>query len=360
LLSIPIASYCSIKRLVLENLHSLKIKPLINLFGITCIFAYKPITFVNYDLLTVLVKLFCLKIENKMLRFFILTLFFLLSITAYAQGSYSPDENNQVSISEKKSASKATAADILSSLEKAVHTKIINEISILTGSAELGFLYKTGNTHSADIKTGIDVRFEKDRWLSLLNIDLLIKKTDITDKETNELHFKTTDQKWTVASQTNYSLDSSEKHYIYGNVWYEENEFSSFINQSSISTGWGRHWYKTNKASLWGDIGPGFKSDKFRATDKAPTETITSWIIQAQALYIRKLGEHVELKQSLSAKQAIKTGENSIYKAKTSITTKLISTLQLKFTFTVNYNTDIENNQENLDTQTAVTLVYSF
>jgi putative salt-induced outer membrane protein YdiY len=89
-------------------------------------------------------------------------------------------------------------------------------------------------------------------------------------------------------------------------------------------------------------------------------QILPSWIIQAQALYIRKLGEHVELKQSVSAKQAIKKGENSIYKAETSITTKLISTLQLKFTFTMNYNTDIEDDKKNLDTQTAVTLVYSF
>jgi putative salt-induced outer membrane protein YdiY len=300
------------------------------------------------------------KIENKMPRFLILTLFYLLSVTAYAQGRYSQDETKLVSISEKQTSTQATATDILSSLEKAVKTKTSNKKPMLTGSAELGFLYKTGNNHSADIKTGIDLRFEKARWSSLLNIDLLIKKTDIADEDTDELHFNTTDQKWAIASQTNYSLDNSEKNYMYGNVWHEKNKFSSFINQSSISTGWGRHWYKTDNASLWGDIGPGFKSDRLRDTDTEPAKTITSWIIQAQALYIRKIGEHVELKQSLSAKQAIKTGENSIYKAETSITTKLISTLQLKFTFTVNYNTDIENNQENLDTQTAVTLVYSF
>lgn len=234
-----------------------------------------------------------MKIENKILHFLVLTLFFLLSVTAYAQGSYSQVENNLVSISENNSRSTATTADILSSLEKTVQTKMVNMRPTLTGSAELGFLYKTGSTHATDMKTGIDLRFEKDRWLSLLNIDLLIKKTDIADEDTGELHFKTTDQKWTVASQTNYSLGNSETHYIYGNVWYEENEFSSFINQSSISTGWGRRWYKTNNASLWGDIGPGFKRDQFRATDTEPTNTITSWIIQAQALYIRKLGEHV-------------------------------------------------------------------
>jgi len=295
-----------------------------------------------------------------MFRYLLPISFFLLSVTAYAQGGYSQGEISQVSISEKNAHSRATAADILFSLEKKLQTKIVTIKPILTGSAELGFLYKTGNTHSADIKTGIDLRFEKDRWLSLLNIDLLIKKTDIADKNTGDLHFKTTDQKWTIASQTNYSLDNSEKNYIYGNVWYEKNEFSSFIEQSSVSTGWGRHWYKTNEASLWGDIGPGFKRDQFRSTDKEPTKTITSWIIQAQALYIRKLSEHIELKQHLSAKQSIKTGENSIYKAETSITTKLISTLQLKFTFTVNYNTDIEDDKKNLDTQTAITLVYSF
>ena len=295
-----------------------------------------------------------------MFHFLVLTSFFFLSVTAYAQESYSQNENNDVSISEKNSRIEATAADIVSSLEKTVQTNTINIKSVLTGSAELGLLYKTGNTHSADIKTGIDLRIDKNRWLSLLNIDLLIKKTDKADADTGELHFITTDQKWTITSQTNYSLDSNEKNYIYGNIWYEENEFSSFINQSSISTGWGRHWYKTNEASLWGDIGPGFKRDKFRAVDKEPTKTITSWIIQAQALYVRRLSDHVELKQYFSAKQAVKVGVNSIYKAETAITTKLISTLQLKFTFTVNYNTDVEDNKRNLDTQTAVTLVYSF
>ncbi len=295
-----------------------------------------------------------------MFRFLVLTSFFLLSVTAYAQESYSQNENNQVSISGINAPSNATATDVLSSLEKAVQTNTAHSVPILIGSAELGFLYKSGDTNSADIKTGVDLRFEQDRWLSLLKIDLLIKKADIADEDTGDLHFKTTDQKWTIASQTNYSLGRSEKHYIYGNVWYEENDFSSFTSQNSVSSGWGKHWYKTNEASLWADIGPGFKRDQFRATDTEPTTTITSWIIQTQALYIRKLNDHVELKQYFSAKQAMKKGENSIYKAETALTTKLISTLQLKFTFTVNYNTDVEDDKKNLNTQTAITLVYSF
>jgi len=294
-----------------------------------------------------------------MIRSFAFTSFFLLSVTAYAQGSYSHTENKQISVNEKSPSSSATAADIISSLEAPVETKEIKTSPMITASAELGFLYKTGNTNSGDIKTGVDFRLEKGSWLSLLNIDLLIKKADIAD-ESGETHFKTTDQKWTLSSQTNYSLDNKEKNYIYGNVWYEENEFSSFVNQSSVSTGWGRHWYKSNKASLWGDIGPGYKRDLFKATSTEPERTSDTWIVQAQALYIRKLGEHVELKQYFSAKQAIDTSENSIYKAETTVITKLISTLQLKFTFTLNYNSKVEATKEKLDTQTAVTLVYNF
>lgn len=295
-----------------------------------------------------------------MLSILLLISFSLLSVTAYAQGRYSQNENNQLSISKEKPNVKISINKNSSADNKPEITINTVEKPVLIGSTELGFLYKAGNTHSADIKTGLDLRFEKGRWLSLLNIDLLLKKADVADKETGKLHFKTTDQKWNIASQTNYSLETDEKHYIYGNAWYEENKFSSFIKQSSFSTGWGKYWYKTNQASLWSDIGPGFKREQLRASTKTLGNTITSWIIQAQMLYIRKLNEHVELKQYLSAKQVINSGENSIYKAETSITTKLISTLQLKFTFTLDYNTDIKDDKNNLDTQTAFTLVYSF
>jgi putative salt-induced outer membrane protein YdiY len=286
-----------------------------------------------------------------MIRSFTFISFFLLSVIASAQETHTN--------SSKKISSHASAADILSSLEAPDTNTKIQKPPMLIASAELGFLYKTGNTHSGDFKTGVDLRFEKGSWLSLLNLDLLLKKSDIADAD-GDYHFKTTDQKWTLSSQTNYSLDNNEKNYIYGTIWFVENEFSGFENQASISSGWGRHWYKSQDSSLWGDIGPGYKRDLFKASETEPQRTADTFIVQAQALYIRKLGEHIEFKQYFSIKQALKTSENSIYKAETSVTTKLISTLQLKFTFTLDYNSKVETEKEKLDTQTAVTLVYSF
>lgn len=227
-----------------------------------------------------------------------------------------------------------------------------------TGSAELGFLYKTGNTQSLDVKTGFDLRYEKDKWASKLDLDLLIKKADVVmaDETTS---FETTDRKWTLDSKTNYTL-GDDKNYMYGNLWYEDDAFGSFDSRSSFSAGWGRHWYKNDVSSFWADIGPGYKRDVAYNEDRTATTTNTSWIAQVQALYLRKINEHVEFKQTASAKVATSSGENSSYDAETSITTKLISTLQLKVAFKIEYNTEVAIDKKNTDTQTTATLVYSF
>lgn len=234
------------------------------------------------------------------------------------------------------------------------------EKPMFDGSAELGFLFKTGDTESLDIKTGFDLRYQKDKWLSLLELDLLIKKANV--EQAGDTSFQTTDRKWTLNSQTNYTL-GDDKNYIYGNLWYEEDKFSSFESRISVSSGWGRHWYKTDKSSFWADFGPGFKRDIAHITVNGvnvDTEKRDSWIAQAQGLYLRKINEHVEFRQTASAKFAVSSGENSVFDAETSVTTKLISTLQLKVAFKIEHNTLVAETKKNTNTQTTATLVYSF
>ncbi len=226
-------------------------------------------------------------------------------------------------------------------------------------SAELGFLFKTGNTSTGDVKAGLDVDHTYNEWTNLFRADVLYKNAEVetvdADGNTDD-EYETTDQKWTVTTQTNYQLSKETKNYVYGSFWFEDDRFSSFDNQSSISAGWGKEWYKTENSSLFADIGPGYKRDEIRETG----DTESSAIVQAQALYKRQLNEHVQFKQFFGAKYAVKSGRNSTYKAETSITTKLIDTFQLKFSFTLDHNTEVSAGKDRTDTQTAVTLVYSF
>lgn len=256
-----------------------------------------------------------------------------------------------------------TLALCCASLTTFAEEKKTEEVSPFKASAELGALFKTGDTKSGDIKAGFDVDYEEGQWRSALRFDLLVRKTENEveqeDGSTDD-EFETTDQKWTIVSQTNYTIEPNGKNYIYGNASYEDNRFSSFDSQSSVSSGWGRRWFENEVASLDADIGPGFKRDVLKEKDENGDRRHDSFIIQSQALYKRKINSHVEFKQLLVAKIAPESGDNSTYKAETSITTKLIETLQLKFSFTVDHNTDVDEDKENTNTQTAMTLVYSF
>lgn len=249
-------------------------------------------------------------------------------------------------------------SSILSPLTFAEDVKAEEKTSPYSASAELGLLFKTGNTKSSDIKVGFSGKYEEGKWLSLLNFDLLIKKVEQADANGND-EFATTDQKWTIVSQTNYKLND-DKHYVYGNAFYEENRFSGFDNQSSVSLGWGRHWYKSEKASLFADIGPGYKRDVTTATETKLSETNSNLIVQAQALYLRELNSHVDFKQLLVAKYAVSSDENSTYRSETSVVADLIDSLQLKFSLRIDYNTVVEEDKEELDTQTSLTLLYTF
>lgn len=292
-------------------------------------------------------------------------LFLLLSLifTSTAVNSKAYPDNNVEKYHPKNNKELASTEDILASIEHAQKISTATK-PVFSASAQLGLLFQTGNTKSADIKAGLDFRYEKNLWRSLLIFDGLLKKTELTDEQ-GDTNFETTDNKWSVVTQTNYTVDTKKRNYLYGNLFYEENRFSSFESQASLSTGWGRRWYEDAKASLDADIGPGFKRDVTKptqASDDAPflSETRDSIILQAQALYIRKINEHIEFKQLFVAKHAIESGENSLYKAETSVTSKLIDSLQLKLSFVVDYNSKVEQDKANTDTQTAAVLVYSF
>ncbi|NQY86413.1 MAG: DUF481 domain-containing protein [Colwellia sp.] len=252
-----------------------------------------------------------------------------------------------------------TALCLLPLVSYTVSAEGTDKESAFTASAELGFLYKTGNTKSADVKAGFNVKHEKDKWRTSVAFNVLAKKTETKDEAGNK-SYESTDNKWDILTQTNYTVGASDKNYLYGNLAFEQDKFSGFESQSSLSAGWGRQWYKTKSSSLFADIGPGVKYDVTRATDTTPSTSSSSLIIQAQATYTHKFNEFVEFKQYLVAKQATKSGENSVYKSETSITAKLIDALQLKFAIRLDYDTEVEDNFENTNSETSMTLIYSF
>ena len=128
---------------------------------------------------------------------------------------------------------------------------VTEEKPSLSVSAELGFLFKTGNSKSGDIKAALNLKHEEGQWLSLLDFNALAKKLETTDEVTQEKSFESTDNKWDINGQTNYSLEEGGKNYLYGSAFYQQDKFSSFSYQTSFSAGWGRHWWENETSSFF-------------------------------------------------------------------------------------------------------------
>lgn len=231
--------------------------------------------------------------------------------------------------------------------------------SPFVSSAELGALIKTGNSKSGDLKTALSTTYEKDKWKAVVKFDLLAKKAEVENDDGDD-EYETTDQKWQLAGQVNYTVDKSNPNYIYGSGLYIDDRFNGFKYQSSVSAGWGRQWYKTEVASLDLDIGPGFKRDEFEATDTEGEYSENSLIVQTQALYKRKINDNVDFKLFFRGQTATESDKNSYYESEASVTSQLIGALQLKVAFKVEHNTEVEEDKDNTDTQTAITLIYNF
>ena len=71
-----------------------------------------------------------------------------------------------------------TALCLLPLMSYAVSAEDTEKKPEYTASAELGFLYKTGNTKSADIKAGFNLQHEKDKWRSVVAFNILAKKLE--------------------------------------------------------------------------------------------------------------------------------------------------------------------------------------
>jgi putative salt-induced outer membrane protein YdiY len=234
------------------------------------------------------------------------------------------------------------------------------EKSTLTVSAELGMLFTTGNTKSGDIKAGLNIKHEEGRWVNLLAFNALAKKLESENEDTGEDEFESTENKWDILGQTNYSLEESGKNYLYGSAFYQQNKFNGFEYQTSASFGWGRQWLESETSSFFADVGPGVKYDVISAKSSTEEYSETAVIVQAQALYTKQINDFVEFKQYFVAKQAVESEKNSYYRSETSLTTKLIESLQFKFSFLVEHDTEVDAEYENTNTVTSVTLVYSF
>lgn len=221
-----------------------------------------------------------------------------------------------------------------------------------TGKGEAGLVIASGNTETETANAKLQLVNESDLWRHALGAAGLYASDE--DGRTAE--------RWELFGQSDYNF--TPRTFWFGAGRYEEDKFSGFKYQATVSTGLGRKFIDNETTKFVGSAGVGYKF--FETRDSF--DDVTGLLIEpgrsdSEAVLRGTLDfEHAfNASTSLINRFIVEAGsENTYLQNDTALQVKMTDVLALALGYSVRHNTDPTADYEKTDTLTTVNLVYEF
>ncbi len=211
-----------------------------------------------------------------------------------------------------------------------------------SGSAELGYVSTEGNSKSKNLKGRIDTTWEADVWRNLSHFEALNAEAD--GERSSERYFLT--------NKLDYKF--GERSYLFGFASYEDDRFSGYDWQAVAAAGYGYRILENDTMTWDAEAGPGYRYSKV-IDDAADDEE--ELILRLYTRYEWKLSDSATFEQELGTEIG---QDKTVSRSVTSLKSTIIGALAMKLSYIVRYTDNVPPETVHADTETAVTLVYSF
>lgn len=220
-------------------------------------------------------------------------------------------------------------------------------------SAELGVLLTSGNTNSTSFLTRINASHEMLNWRFNYNFNALLKQDEKYDASVEKEVLTTTAEKYAFEAQGNYELTKTNG--VFALMSHTDDRFGAFRRYSMVVAGYAFRGINKKTMTLDLDLGPGYAWGELPdPVNKNETLIEKGMVVRASAAYSWVISKSAKFVQNLSIQTA---GFNNRSISESSLVTKISNSMQMKVGFRAIHNSEVQNNKENLDTQTSVTLV---
>jgi putative salt-induced outer membrane protein YdiY len=220
-------------------------------------------------------------------------------------------------------------------------------------SGEFGVLVANGNTNTTTIKAALSSEHEMQRWSNNYHSELIYKQNKI-----NTTTFVTA-QRFLVNAQLDYKLPSNNNRlFVYAE--YEDDRFNGFRYQGAVAAGYSSHAWKNKESQLRYSIGPGYAYSEREIIDleeKTLYEVFNEVIIRASLDYKFSINKSAKFRQFVSTEAGQQSNRS---RSETTLTASLIDSLAMKLSFVMIYNDGTLKTNEDLSTETSISLVYQF
>lgn len=218
-----------------------------------------------------------------------------------------------------------------------------------TARAEAGAIVSSGNSESESFNAKFEIAREWENWKQAFGSSAVYA----ADPD------GATGQRWDVRSQTDYKFHP--KGFSFGSGRYEEDRFSGFEYQSSLSMGLGWRFYDDPKTKLIAQIGLGYRQMQTRASLEAdgvtviPSEQQDALVEQAKLEFERGLSETTRVLNQALVESGV---DNTFIRNDISLQVKIMDSLALAVGYSVRYNTRPPEGFDTTDTLSTLNLVY--
>lgn len=217
-------------------------------------------------------------------------------------------------------------------------------------SAELGAITTTGNTVGTSVTGKIDARQELDSWSNEYILSGYFKE-DEKQLESGDKQRVRSAERFAASAKAAYKLlDENKKLFVLGS--HVDDKFGAYSTYSSLSVGHSSRWFRSRDKTIDIELGPGYFSGT-RATGESENGVTVRgaaalrWQVSPSALFTQTV--------------SMERGTSNLHsQAESALSTKINGTMQMKAAFSARSDTNVPEKKENTDTQTSLTVVYSF
>jgi putative salt-induced outer membrane protein len=230
-------------------------------------------------------------------------------------------------------------------------------------TSEVGAIITSGNTETTTLKGGIKVLHNLENWNNEYKFDGIYKEDEV-ESDDGSKEKQRTNEKYAISAQGNYKLNEKHAHlFIYGS--HVSDYFGAYRSESVISAGYGFRLINEKNMRLSAEFGPGYKyfqyPDNSTEVDENGNSLAGEYEGEVIALgkldYSWKISDNARFTQLVS----VEYGEtNTKTRSETALLTKINGSLQMKVAYNITNNSDVADDKESTDTETSLTLVYSF
>ncbi len=232
----------------------------------------------------------------------------------------------------------------------AASAQAADEPKVWTTAAELGAITTSGNTSGTSVTGKIDAKQELTSWSNEYVFSAFFKEDEKLDANGDAYNEKSA-ERYFVSGKGGYKLDNDNaKLFVFGS--HTKDEFGSYLDYSLVSIGYGDRLYQNDTMTLDVEIGPGYFHGK-----TALDTTEKGAMLRTAANFDWTVSENATFRQTLSID---KGADNTRTASETSLSAKINGRMQMKAAFIVQNDAEVPVGKKATDTQTSLTLVYSF